>query len=80
MRVYTDPGGSEPLDAEVPGLLNRQMVIKLGGTVYFQNSGLPVEPAKDPPPIPYDLLAPTVTTWEKWRQLHPQTDVFVGGR
>src|SRR5262249_38181663 len=34
VRVYTDPGRSQPLDAEVPGMINRRMVIKLGGTLY----------------------------------------------
>lgn len=80
VRVYTDPQGSAPLDAEVSGLLNQQMVIKLCGTLYFQNSGIPVELTKNPPPIPYNVLTPTLTTWTEWAQHHPDTDVFVGGR
>ena len=80
VRVYTDPNSSAPLDAEVSGLLNGQMIIKLGGIMYFHNAGLPVEPDKNPPPIPYRRLTPTVTTWEVWTKQHPQTDVFVGGR
>jgi hypothetical protein len=80
VRVYTDPGGSEPLDAEVPGLFNGQMVIKLDGIAYFHQSGMAVEPAKNPPPIPYRLLTPTLTTWKEWTRLHPETDVYVGGR
>jgi len=80
VRVYTDPQGSEPLDAMVPGLLNGEMIVKLGGSVYFHTTGMPVEPGKNPPPIPYSLLTPTRTTWKEWTQQHPATDVYVGGR
>lgn len=80
-RVYTDPKASQPLDAEVLGLLNREeMVIRLGGHLYAHRSGQPVEPAKSPPPIPYQILTPTLTTWQAWLKRYPQTDVFVGGR
>jgi hypothetical protein len=80
VRVYADPEGSRPLDAEVTGLLNGQMIIRLAGNVYFHDTGMPVEPAKNPPPIPYELLTPTVTTWKAWRDLHPESDIYVGGR
>jgi hypothetical protein len=79
VRVYTDPQGSQPLDAEVPGLLNGQMVIRLGGTLYFHESGRAVEPGENPPAMPYTLLTPTVTTWKEWTRLHPDTDVYDGG-
>jgi hypothetical protein len=78
VKVYTDPNGSQPLDAMVTGLLNQQMVIQLGGHVYFHDTGMPVEPAKNPPPIPYPLLTPIVTTWKAWMDLHPQSEIFVG--
>ena len=80
VRVYTDPRGSEPLDAEVPGLLNGQMVIRLGGSLYFHQTGMPAEPAKNPPSLPYDLLTPTITTWKEWVRHHPETEVYVGER
>ena len=80
VRAYTDPRGTQPLDAEVRGLFNRQMVIRLGGNVYFHTSGNPVEPAENPTPIPYQRLEPMVTTWKEWTRLHPGTDVFAGGR
>jgi len=80
VRVYIDPNGSVPLDAVVPGLYNGEMIVKLGGCLYFHESGEPVEPGKNPPPIPYSLLTPTRTTWEEWTQQHPTTDVYVGGR
>jgi hypothetical protein len=79
-RVYTDPHGSAPLEIEVAGLFNFEMVMRLGGSLYYQRSGLPLEPEKSPPPIPYGLLTPSVTTWKEWSQHHPETDVYVGGR
>jgi len=78
VRVYTDPRRSAPLDAKVAGLFNGHMVMNLGGVLYFQDSGLPVEPAENPPPIPYNVLTPTVTTWKEWTRLHPETDIVVG--
>jgi hypothetical protein len=79
IRVYTDPQGSQPLDAEVPGLINGQMVIKLGGTLYFHESGKAVEPGQNPTAMPYAVLTPTVTTWKEWTRRHPDTDVYDGG-
>lgn len=80
VRVYSDPKGSGLLDAEVVGLLNSQMVTRLGEHLYFHITGRPVEPDKNPPPIPYQVLPPIVTTWENWSKSHPDSDVFVGGR
>jgi hypothetical protein len=104
VRVYSDPQASAPLDAAVVGLPGGQMVIKLGGTLYFQKSGLPldaenlaslgptlkqtllqkwgvsVQSTDKSPPIPYSLLIPTVTTWKEWKERHPGSEIFVGGR
>jgi len=80
VRVYTDPEGSVPLDAEVTGLYNDEMIVKLRGSSYFHQSGEPVEPGKNPLPVPYRLLTPTRTTWKEWTQQHPATGVYVGGR
>ena len=78
VKVYTDPGATAPLDAEIAGVLNREMVIKLRGTPYFQSSGAPMRPAGGPAAIPYDLLTPTVMKWNQWTQRHPDTDVYEG--
>ncbi len=80
VRVYTDSSGSQLLDAEVLGLLNNQMVIRLGKHLYFHSTGSPVEPDKNPPPIPYQRVTPVVTTWQDWSKRYPDSDVFVGGR
>jgi hypothetical protein len=78
VRVYTDSDSHEPLDAEVVGLMNSQMIVKLGGVPYFHETGQPVEPDKNPSPIPYSLIAPALTTWKTWKQQHPETEVFEG--
>ena len=78
IRTYTNPGSSVPLDAEVVGLLNSEMVVKLQGNMYFQRSGLPLDPSKNPPPIPFDALSSTLTTWKDWINHHPYTDVYDG--
>jgi hypothetical protein len=78
LRVYTDPAGTAPLDIEVAGILDREMVMKMGGRFYFQRSGEPVEPSDCPPAIPCDQVSPTVARWKDWTRDHPQTDVYVG--
>jgi Protein of unknown function (DUF3179) len=80
VRIYMDPNRSGPLDAEVVGLLNNQMVTRLGEHMYFHVTGRPVEPEKNPPPILYQLVSPIVTTWQDWSKRHPDSDLFVGGR
>lgn len=80
VRVYTDPGATAPLDAEVAGVLDREMVIKLRGVPYFQRSGAPVEPATGAAAIPYSLLTPTIVKWNQWTRQHPETDVYEGTR
>jgi hypothetical protein len=80
VQVYTDPRGSAPLDVAVAGLLDGEMVVKLGGVLYFHKSSTPVEPGAAPAAIPYDLLTPTRTTWKEWLRRHPGTDVYVGVR
>jgi len=77
-RVYADPAGTAPLDAEAAGLLNDRMVMKLGGVLYYHTTGEPVEPDKNPRPIPYLRVDPVLTTWEQWVRQHPASDLFVG--
>jgi hypothetical protein len=80
LRVYSDPTSTAPLDVQIAGLLDDEMVVRIGGSLYFQKSGRPVDPGKTPTPIPYRLLTPTRTTWAEWTKHHPETDVYVGDR
>jgi len=78
LRIYTDSVSSVPLDVEVAGLFNREMVLKIAGTLYLLDSGRPLKPESNLPTIPYRALTPTVTTWESWLKTHPNTDLYVG--
>jgi hypothetical protein len=80
VRVYTDPQGDSTMEIEVAGLTEGEMVMKLGGVLYFQKSGRPMKPGDGPAAIPFELLSPTRTTWKEWAQRHPETDVYVGPR
>jgi Protein of unknown function (DUF3179) len=78
LRVYTDSAGFGPLDVEIAGLFNGEMVVRLRGGLYLQNSGAALEPTKSPPSAPYRLLAPELATWSEWAARHPDTDAYVG--
>ena len=78
VRVYTDPKASEPLDAQIIGLLNNQMVLKLGGTLYYHASGLPVESDRPSIAPPFQSIAPKLITWREWVAKHPETDLYEG--
>jgi Protein of unknown function (DUF3179) len=79
VRAYTNPAASAPLDIEVAGLLNGEMVIKIEGKYYLQKSGLPVEP-RAASVAPYESITPIRTTHEEWVRDHPETDVYIGDR
>lgn len=82
-RVYTDPGGSRPLDFRVGGLYSMEgteMVLNLRGDYYFHRSGRSVRAGAGPGDIPYSRIEPLMTTWGEWVRRHPTTDVFVGDR
>jgi hypothetical protein len=78
VQVYSDPNARAPLDAEIAGVLNREMIIKLRGVPYYHRTGEPVEPAESPAAIPYNLLTPTLAKWDQWSRQHPETEVYVG--
>jgi hypothetical protein len=80
LRVYSDPRGSEPLDLNVAGILNDEMIVRHGGRMYFHKSGKEVEPGNDSPTLPYTLITPTLATWKEWTTRHPDTSVYIGKR
>jgi hypothetical protein len=80
VRVYTDPAIRAPLDLQVAGMLNREMVIKFGGSLYFQRSGKALDSTRGLSAIPYALVTPALVTWSDWARDHPETDVYVGDR
>jgi hypothetical protein len=77
-RVYTNGQSSIPLDVNLGGLYGRQMVVKVGESLYLQDSGKPFEVRAGAPSLPYTNHPWERTTWKAWRQRHPDTDVFTG--
>lgn len=79
VSAYTGREGEGPLDVSVGGLYGgREMVLDVGGTLYFQLSGAPIEPGPGPRSIPLESMATTRTTWGEWRRRHPETDIYEG--
>ena len=52
--------------------------MKIGGVLYYQESGKPFDGDPFAPPLPYADHPWERTTWKAWKQRHPETDVFVG--
>jgi hypothetical protein len=79
-RVFTDPTGREPLDIGVGGYIGGydlgSMLVAVGPNHYRLDSGQPVE--EGAPPFPYPRADFQRTTWKRWREAHPNTDVYVG--
>jgi Protein of unknown function (DUF3179) len=78
MRVYTDRQSSSPLDIDLGGLYGKEMVVKIGGVLYFQETGKPFEAGDGAPALPYADHPWERTTWKEWNQRHPDSDVFIG--
>lgn len=78
VRVYMDTKSSEPLDIQVAGILNGDMILKIKGSLYSQKSGTAVETGEGHAKVPYATLTPERTTWRQWRMDHPETDLYVG--
>ena len=76
VRVFTHTG-SEPLDISVAGMRNDDMMLKVEGRLFSQKSGQSLDPEHSDS-FPFDEAAYELTTWEKWREAHPDTDVSVG--
>lgn len=81
VKAYTGRDGRGPLEMSIGGLYEgREMVLDVGGALYFQESGAALAPGTGPAVIPLDRLSPTRTTWGEWKRLHPSTDVYEGVR
>ena len=78
-RVYTSGGSAKPLDVDVAGLYGHEMIVKVDGFLYFQESGKALIGCSAGS-LPYADFPWERTTWKAWRQRHPDTDVFVGQR
>lgn len=77
-RVFTGEPGDKPLPINLAGLLNGEMVVDIDGVEYVQSTGDAVKEDSRPAKIPYSTYKYERTTWAKWKQAHPDTDLFAG--
>jgi hypothetical protein len=74
VRVFTDVVAGKPLDLRQGGYSDGLLL--LSGQYYFQQrTGRSLTPNVD---FPYGLLTHEVTTWAKWKQANPETEVYTG--
>jgi Protein of unknown function (DUF3179) len=76
-QVYACRGRSEPLDVSQAGYRDGEMILKIEGVYYQHSSGEPITPGPESPRLPYELYPWKRTTWKEWKQLHPDTDIYV---
>jgi hypothetical protein len=76
-RVFTDPEKSAPLEVNVGGILEDNLMLRVGVRHYFQQKDIKLADGT-PDPVPYPDHPFVQTTWKSWKEAHPNTDVFVG--
>ncbi len=77
-RAYSGIAGSGPLDVSQAGLIDGEMILKLGRTAIVHRTGQPLDPTSGSSARPIPEHQWTRTTWREWTSRHPTTDVFVG--
>lgn len=76
-RVFTAPDHPSPLKVDLGGLRQDKLLLRLNNVFYDQESGDRIDGVKDMP-FPYPDHPFVRTTWKKWKEAHPETDIFVG--
>jgi hypothetical protein len=79
VAAYTDPDAHEPLDLAIAGVIDQQLALHSGGYAYFQEGARVPGSAAPTEQIPYHHYPFVQTTWKKWREKHPDTDIYIGG-
>ena len=88
--VFTCRMRGRPLDLIMGGMASRHMLLMVGEDRYYQDTLEPYLPGKlpsafspdgtaTPGHFPFERHSFTRTTWQAWKEDHPQTDVYVGG-
>lgn len=75
VRTFTDKSRGKPLEMSQMGYHNG-LLLRIGSGVYRQSTGEATRPGD--PALPYRTTEHQVTTWKKWREAHPDTEVFTG--
>jgi hypothetical protein len=78
-RAYTAEGQAEPINLSPGGYNGQRMLLRYNDGLYFQDTAEPVDPNASPP-LPLKELPAELTTWKAWREMHPDTDVYIRPR
>jgi hypothetical protein len=79
VQVFTDPDKNLPLDIAVGGsnrLRHGKLLLRIGDRLYWQDTKQPLK--GDAAPFPYAQVDYVRTTWGKWREAHPDSDLYFG--
>jgi hypothetical protein len=79
VATYSNQGGQEPLDISIAGFAGEEMAIHFGGFTYSQEGDRVPFSSAPTDHIPLEHYPFVQTTWKKWREAHPDTDIYVGG-
>jgi hypothetical protein len=78
-QAFMGSRGDAPLDVNVSGFEGQYdwggMVLRVGRWHYAHGTGLPMD--RGAPAFPYGRPDFERTTWKKWRERHPDTDVYI---
>lgn len=75
-HVFTDTTRGAPLKIDLGGYVQK-MLLKVGDEFYFQDSGASIV-ENDGATIPYATHPFEKTTWKKWKEAHPDTELYMG--
>lgn len=75
-RVFTSATAGRPLELVVGGRKDSRMLLKCDGHLFRQETTEPLD--KNGSTFPYREYPADLTAWGKWRQAHPDTDVYMG--
>jgi hypothetical protein len=78
VAAYANPEEHEPLNLDVAGLIDEKMALRSGGYTYFQEGDRVPGSSAPTDHIPYAHYPFVQTTWKKWREDHPDTDIYIG--
>jgi hypothetical protein len=78
-RVFTDKSAKAPLQLDIAGQRMDGLILQIGDIEYDQKTGRNLTSPKGAS-LPYKDSVFVRTTWRKWREAHPDTDIYVGDR
>ncbi|MFO0930287.1 MAG: DUF3179 domain-containing (seleno)protein [Gemmataceae bacterium] len=76
LRVYTGAADGEPLPLSQVGRSTDGLMVSYQGQTYAQSTGKRLY--TEGPDLPLTALPHERTTWKRWREAHPETEVYDG--